>query len=46
MCEELFGMTPDDRALTGTGLRLKWLREHFGADLTDDINEDGVRQFA
>lgn len=46
MCEELLGMTPDDRELTGTWLQLKWLREHFGSALTDDINEDDMRQFA
>lgn len=46
MCEKLLDMTPDDRALTGTGLRLRWLHEHFGLGPIDDITEDGVRQFA
>lgn len=45
MCEKLLDMTPDDRALTGTWLRLRWLHEHFGLGPIDDITEDGVRQF-
>lgn len=45
MCEKLLDMTPDDRALTGTWLRLRWLHEHFALGPIDDITEDGVRQF-
>lgn len=44
-CEELLGMIPDDHALTGTRLRLKWLHEHFGHEPIDDISEFGVHQF-
>lgn len=46
MCEELFGMIPDDCALTGTGLRLKWLCDHFGGGPSDGLSEGGVHQFA
>lgn len=46
MCQELLGVTPDDSAFGGTSLRLRWLRDTFGAGPPHEVTEDVVRQFA
>lgn len=43
-CQELLGLTPDEGALTGKVLRLKWLHDNFGAGSTEDVSKDIVRQ--
>lgn len=40
------GVTPDDSALAGTALRLRWLCDTFGAEPSPEATEDVVRQFA
>lgn len=46
MCQELLGVTPDERTLDGTGLRLRWLRDTFGAGPPPQATEDVVGNFA
>lgn len=37
-------LTPDDRALTGTGLQLRWLHENYRLRQAYDATEDVMRQ--
>lgn len=46
MCQELLGVTPDERALDVTDLRLRWLRDTFGTGPPPEAIEDVVHNFA
>lgn len=46
MCQELLGVTPDERTLDGTGLRLRWLRDTLGTGPPPQATEDVVRNLA
>lgn len=45
-CTELLGVTPDDRALEGAGLRLWWLQWHFGRGPPPHATDILLRQYA
>lgn len=46
ICQELLGVTPDDSALDGTDLPLRWLLDMFGARPPPEATEEVVRCFA